>query len=80
MKIKFFVYALLISLLIPLNGFPLSIQEELAIDIKPDENDLQFCFTLPSYSNANANWKVYIAALINNQLYFVNDQNQPVLW
>ncbi|MBF0230579.1 MAG: hypothetical protein HQK63_13500 [Desulfamplus sp.] len=80
MKIKFFIYALLISLLIPINGYTLSIQEELSIDIKPDENDLQFCFTLPSYSIANANWQLYVAALINNQLYFVNDQNQPVLW
>ncbi len=75
MTTKFSIYSVLLGFLLPLNGYPL--YDQLAIDLKPTENELQFCFT-PGYSNPK--WQVYLAALINNQLYFVDTQNQPAPW
>ncbi len=75
MNIKFSIYSVLLSFLLPINGY--SLYDQLAIDLRPTENELEFCFT-PDYSNLD--WQVYLAALIGNQLYFINAENQPAPW
>jgi len=66
MNFKFSLYCFLLLFLLPLDGFP--IYDTLAVNITPTEQDLQFCFMLDNTGNNN----VYLAALINNQFYFVS--------
>lgn len=75
MKTKLSLYCLLLSLLLPKAAFP--IYDILSVDLKPTDNDLQFCFA-PDYPNPD--WRIYLAAILNNQFYFVDSDQHPMPW
>ncbi len=69
MNFKSSLYGFLLLFLLPLDGFP--IYDTLAVNLTPTEQDLKFCFSPDYASNDN----IYLAALVNNQFYFVSHTN-----